>query len=223
MVKTAISTNNKEPHSIGILGGTFDPIHHGHLHYGQQIAEQLELEQVSLLPAHIPPHKSGTHANAEQRLEMVKLACQQNPLFCVDDRELHRDEHSYTINTLKQIKAEQPDTILYFFIGMDSLANLSSWYQWQELLTLCHLIVTDRPGYQVPEPGSALGDYIENHLTSDLGRLRQDACGYIYLAHTDNLEISSSAIRERLASRQNCQYLLPESILGYIFKHKLYV
>ena len=133
---------------IAILGGTFDPIHHGHLKPAQQVANWLKLEKLVLLPAHIPPHKNGTYANASQRKAMVELVCEHDKLFHIDSRELTRTSPSYTVETLKEIKSENPHSQLFFIIGMDSLLNFTSWHQWQEILMLCHLVVNNRPQYE---------------------------------------------------------------------------
>jgi nicotinate-nucleotide adenylyltransferase len=208
--------------TIGILGGTFDPIHHGHLHYGQQIAEQLGLSQVILMPAHIPPHKNKTHANSSQRLKMVELACKNNPIFACDPRELTVDKPSYSFHSLSQLRAENPQAKLFFFIGMDSLLNLNLWYRWQELLDVCHLVVTERPGYCITELTDELRQFIAPRLCQSVQQLHTVPFGKVYLASTDKLEISSSAIRQRISTGLNCQYLLPEAVLEFIDQEKLY-
>ena len=130
----------------GIFGGTFDPIHNGHLLPLRQAAEQVGIQKVGLMPCHIPPHKGTPSVSSHQRLKMVELACETDPLFYADDFELLRETPSYSVETLKQKKQQKPEQTLCFFMGMDSLRSLNSWYHWQDLLSYCHIIVCKRPG-----------------------------------------------------------------------------
>ncbi|MBI3310128.1 MAG: nicotinate-nucleotide adenylyltransferase [Serratia liquefaciens] len=140
------------PHGTPVLhalfGGTFDPIHYGHLRPVEALAAEVGLNRVTLLPNHVPPHRPQPEANAQQRLKMVELAIAGNPLFAVDDRELHRTTPSYTIETLEAIRKERGAALpLAFIIGQDSLLTLHKWHRWQSLLDTCHLLVLARPGY----------------------------------------------------------------------------
>ena len=236
--------NNAEndAEKIGILGGTFDPIHLGHLMPTQEIAKQLTLEHVFLLPAHIPPHKSGTIASSEQRVAMVKLACQAMPLFCLDDRELKRDKPSFTVDTLTEIAEQHPSSQRFFFIGMDSLLSLQSWHRWQDLLLLTNLVVSERPGYSRQNANDNLAAIIERHQVTDIEKIKQGH-GQIIFAQSQQFNISSTELRAALKQASNTevnnaspceqlnkqltkqkqlsQYLLP-NIIDYIREQQLY-
>ena len=133
--------------AIGILGGTFDPIHYGHLTPAREAMQALGLEHIRLMPNHIPPHRPQPVASSEQRLAMVTLAASEFGGFQVDDRELRRQSPSFTFDTLRQLRHELPDTPICFLIGMDSLLSLPTWHRWQELTDYAHLVVSVRPGW----------------------------------------------------------------------------
>jgi len=215
----------KQP-ALGILGGTFDPIHQGHIKSAQGVAKELGLEKVLLIPAHIPPHKTSTelipHATASQRADMVKLACLNNPLFHCDTRELNRSGHSYTVDTLKELKQQHPEQPLYFIIGMDSLMSFTRWYRFQEILTLCHLVVNVRPDYPVEAFNDETKQLIANYQTTDENQLTQRPAGKIFFAQKSFFPISSTQIRQDLSQQKDCsEQLLPE-ISDFIHKNKLY-
>lgn len=162
-------TNPEHPTVLhALFGGTFDPIHYGHLRPVEALAAEVGLNRVTLLPNHVPPHRPQPEANAQQRLKMVELAIAGNPLFAVDDRELHRTTPSYTIETLETIRKErgaaQP---LAFIIGQDSLLTLHKWHRWQALLDVCHLLVLARPGYNDRMDTPELQQWLERHRTAD--------------------------------------------------------
>lgn len=206
-----------------LFGGTFDPIHYGHLRPVKALAAEVGLSRVTLLPNHVPPHRPKPKANAQQRLKMVKLAIADTPLFSVDDRELHRTTSSYTIETLEAIRKEhdaaQP---LAFIIGQDSLLALHKWYRWQSLLEVCHLLVLARPGYNDRMDTPELQQWLEHHQVTDAALLSQRPNGYIYLAGTPELEISATEIRQRRHQGLNCDDLLPLSVQHYIELQGLY-
>jgi len=219
-----MNTVNKRPQQkpIAILGGTFDPIHYGHLKPAQHMAQELDLGRVVLLPAHIPPHKSATSACSTARAEMVELVCQQETLFELDDRELTRDKPSYTLDTLRLYKKEHPDRQLLFFIGMDSLLTFTTWHQWQEILTLCHLVVCPRPGYRATAMDQQTLALLAKHQVSDKKALLEKESGGILIVPPCDWNISSTEIRARLKTRQDCADIMPGYILDYINRHQLY-
>ena len=139
---------------IGILGGTFDPIHLGHTLPAKAVAAYLSLDKVLVIPAAVPPHKATPNISAVNRAAMVKLACENEPLLSCDERELTRDGYSFTIDTLKTLSQEQPNARLYFIIGLDSLLTFTTWRCYQEILSFCHLIVNTRPNYQLNQLNS---------------------------------------------------------------------
>lgn len=211
---------NKKP--IGILGGTFDPIHFGHLRPAQQILNALDFAEIRLMPSHKPPHKSGTNATSQQRADMAQLACQDMPGFSVDLRELQRHDPSYTVVTLQNIRQQQPDTPLCFLMGMDSLLSLKSWYQWTEMLKLCHLVVSYRPGW-VLDQQAVISDVLEQHQTDDFRQLHQCSNGLIYLAEIEQLDISATQIRHNVQAGVSNAGLLPGAVAEYIVACGLYL
>lgn len=206
-----------------LFGGTFDPIHEGHLKPVSALAAQLGIRHITLLPNYIPPHRPQPEANPQQRLEMVTLAIENNPLFSVDDRELHRSSPSYTLDTLEEIRAEHdPLTPLAFIIGQDSLLTFHQWYHWTELLNYCHLLVCARPGYAQYPDNPELQHWLKQHQLKDPHCLQQHPAGYIYLADTPLLDISANDIRQRHHQGIPCDDLLPITVQHYIALQGLY-
>ncbi|MQL50532.1 nicotinate-nucleotide adenylyltransferase [Photorhabdus khanii] len=206
-----------------LFGGTFDPIHYGHLHSVEALAHQTGLKQVILLPNHVPPHRPQPEATAQQRLEMVRLTVQGNPLFTVDTRELERTTPSYTIDTLESFRQEfgenQP---LAFIIGQDSLLSLHTWHRWQELLNICHLLVCARPSYQTQLSTIEMQQWLTQHQIDNPTLLSNKPNGYIYLANTPLLRISATDIRQRHQQGLSCDDLLSPSVQKYIDSQGLY-
>lgn len=215
-------TKPNSPPLIALLGGTFDPIHLGHILPAQETAQWLGAKELHLIPAHIPPHKNTTHANATQRAEMVSLVCQQNNVFTLDSRELNRHCPSYTVDTLHEIKAEQPKADLYFIMGMDSLLSFTQWHRWQEILTLCNLVVNIRPGYPHLALASALDPTLASRLIYNIAQLQQQKVGQIILHESTPVDISSTSIREKIKAKLDYRPHLPELVFNYIEHHKLY-
>jgi len=220
MIKETLSAG------IGILGGTFDPIHLGHTQSAQGVAKELGLTTVLLIPAHIPPHKVSSdlvpHATAQQRAAMVELACQQSTLFSCDTRELLRDGHSYTIDTLKELKLKYPNQPLYFIVGMDSLMSFTRWHQYQEILNLCHLVVNTRPNYAIEQLNNETEALLSKYQTTDITQLSRLESGTIFLAKAQFFDVSSTQIRDELAQEQSeHRHLLP-AISDFIHKKNLY-
>jgi nicotinate-nucleotide adenylyltransferase len=220
---SAQSKQTNKKNVIGILGGTFDPIHHGHLTPALKAATYLKLDQVLLMPAHISPHKTNTVASAKQRATMVELACLEQPLFKLDRRELKRNSPSYTVATLKEIKKESPDSCLYFFIGMDSLLNFTRWFNYQEILKYCHLIVNSRPGYDISAINMPTKELLKKHQVTESKQLEQQNCGGIFFIKQSKVAISSTEIRAKLRQNLACDKLLPKAVLDYIQAQALYL
>ncbi|REF28943.1 nicotinate-nucleotide adenylyltransferase [Xenorhabdus cabanillasii] len=222
MLHTTNSSLNS-PIIHALFGGTFDPIHYGHLRPVEALAKQVGLKQVILLPNHVPPHRLQPEASPQQRLEMVHLAVQDNPLFTVDTRELQRQTPSYTIETLKSFREEVGEQCpLAFIIGQDSLQSIHTWHRWTELLDICHLLVCSRPGYARQLATPEMQQWLEQHQVDTPAPLSQKSHGYIYLAETPLLDISATDIRQRHQQGLNCDDLLPPSIQNYIDSQKLY-
>lgn len=206
-----------------LFGGTFDPIHRGHLQAATALATELGLKSIHLLPNNIPPHKPQPQATALQRLEMLALATKNLSLFTIDSRELARPTPSYTIDTLIEWRAEQnPTNTLAFIIGEDSLYTLHNWYRWQELLNYCHLIVCRRLHKANIHYQESLKFWLEQYTTQDVTLIRSKSAGYIYFAQTPIANVSSTDIRNRLAKGKNCASMLPKQVYNYIQEHNLY-
>ncbi len=221
----SMTNSTSSPRALhAFFGGTFDPIHYGHLKPLESLAIEIGIKRVILLPNFVPPHRIPPQASALQRLNMVELAITENPLFTVDDRELYYTIPSYTINTLKALRAE-PDTLMSpiaFIIGQDSLLTLYKWHDWDSFLDLCHLLVLARPGYYPHFKRPDLQQWLESHRITNAMLLRQKLHGYIYLAHTPELNISSTEIRKRHHNRLKYDHLLPCAVHRYIELHGLY-
>lgn len=217
-------TKRQNVHTLhAFFGGTFDPIHYGHLRTVTALADEVGLESVVMLPNHVPPHRPQPEASPQQRLKMVELAIHNQRLFSVDDRELQRTTPSYTVETLEAIRQARGETIpLAFIIGQDSLLSLHKWHRWQALLDVCHLLVLSRPGYHDRMDTPALQQWLERHRVTDAKLLSQQPHGYIYQAKTPLLEISATQIRQRLHQGISCRDLLPTSVQHYIELQGLY-
>jgi nicotinate-nucleotide adenylyltransferase len=208
--------------SVGLFGGTFNPVHFGHLKIAQQMAEQLQVRHMRMLPCAIPPHREEPKVNAEQRLAMLRIALEGYPLLEADDLELHRVGPSYTIETLQLVRQEigqQP--ALFLCIGIDALANIHHWHRWQELLDYCHIAVSPRPHCQLADTGTVT-DWLDQHRCDDLATLQSSACGYIYFCNLAMLEISSTTVRDNLKRGENITSMVPACVVNYIKQHNLY-
>ncbi len=199
---------------IGILGGTFDPVHYGHLRPALEVMQALALEQLRFIPNHIPPHREVPWLPVETRQALLEIALADTPGFVLDTRELDRDGPSYTIDTLISLRAEYPGTTLCLIVGMDAFAGLAAWHRWQEILQYCHLVVTTRPGFDWPQNPVLAGLAACHAQHAD--ELRTAVAGKILLQSTTLLEISSSAIRQQVREGQSIHYLLPEAVEQYL-------
>jgi nicotinate-nucleotide adenylyltransferase len=209
---------------IGLLGGTFDPIHFGHLGMAQELAEALALDTVKFIPAAVPPLKSQPSASAADRCAMVQLAIANNPDFQLDDRELKRTGPSYTLDTLRSLRSELSEQdSLVLFIGSDAFKQFNRWHQWQEIIRLCHIALVARPDSDVSTGlNPELVTFLQDHYTENAMDLQSESAGLITMQAITPLAISSSAIREQLKNRQSARYLTPDCVLDYIAQHGLY-
>lgn len=200
----------KVSRKIGILGGTFDPIHTGHLRLAQEVYEAMELDQLIFIPAYVAPHKVGlSYAEPEQRYAMTKLALADKPHFLVSDLELQRTGVSYTFHTIQQLKQQYPEDELYFIIGADTVPQLYTWHRIQELLQEVIFVAAARPGYT---------DVLEQ-AEAQLGSVVRDR---VKLLNTSEYAVSSTEIRQRVAANAGLEDLVPEQVAQYIYEHGLY-
>lgn len=195
---------------LGILGGTFDPVHLGHLHIAEAVYAEVALEQIVFIPAFVPPHKLGQdYAPAADRYAMTELAVRGYPHFAVSDMELRRTGVSYTIDTLRELHSLYPEKQLYFIIGADSVAQLHTWNSIEEMLELATFVAAGRPGYE------GVMDEVVRHLGKEAAR-------HILLLHTPECDISSTEIRTRIRTGQSLAGLVTAEVEQYIKEHGLY-
>ena len=206
---------------MGIFGGTFDPIHYGHLRTAFEMLQALRFDEVRFMPCGNPPHRGKTYADAELRLEMVRVATEAQHGFVVDDRELRRDGPSYSVDTLATLRNEFPLRPIALMIGMDAFLGLPKWYQWREILQLAHIVVEHRPGWRAPDIGP-LGELLADRGTHRIGDLHQAKCGHIFIHDVTQLEISSTEIRELVAVGRDPRFLMPDTVRDVIEKSGCY-
>jgi len=206
---------------IGILGGTFDPVHYGHLKPALEIFQRLHLDELRVVPCFHPVHREPPVATPEQRLRMLQLALQEFPRFILDDRELRRGGDSYMVDTLGELRREFPQAVLCLLLGLDALEGFKQWHRWQQILKLAHLLVTVRPGYGL-EPGSKRGKLIAQYGMASAAGLHDRLAGGILLAATAQYDISSTLIRKRLRERQSVDGLLPPAVGEWLSENRVY-
>ncbi len=207
---------------MGIFGGTFDPIHYGHLRTAFELQQALRLKEIRFLPAGNPPHRQQPLADAQLRLEMVRAATEGHRGFMVDDREVRKAGPSYSIETLAELRLEFPDRSLCLIVGMDAFLSLPKWHQWQELLQLSHLVVAHRPGWRAPASGP-LGELLVDHGTGRIADLHDAAFGKIFIHAVTQLEISSTELRLLIASQRDPRFLMPDSVRKIIIDTGCYL
>ena len=204
---------------IGIFGGTFNPVHYGHLRSALEVKDIFDLAEIRLIPSANPPHRDLPSVSAESRLKMLQLAIDQQTDLKIDDRELNRAGPSYMVDTLKSIRSEIGSQPLILFIGSDAFNQLTTWHEWQALFNYAHIVVLTRPNYHL----QALNDFFSVHLSIDRTELAQNSAGKLYFQSVRQLDISATAIRDMIAQHKNPGFLLPDKVLTYIRQHQLYL
>ncbi len=210
---------------IGILGGTFDPVHHGHLRSALDVMQAVGLDEVRFIPANRPPHRAQPMATAQQRLAMVRAAVADQQGFMVDDREIRRSGPSFTVETLTSLRADCPDCSLCLLVGDDAFAAFSTWHQWREIPKLAHLVIMRRAATDGPAEGEwdpDVQDYLRAPGSRPADSLRQYSGGCVLFHRVTQLEISATAIRNMLAAGESPRYLLPDSVLRIIRAESIY-
>ncbi len=224
MGKPAIKKGTSKK-KVGLFGGTFNPIHLGHLRGAEEIREIFQLDQILFIPSSIPPHKmSGEIIEAKDRLEMVRLAISHNPHFSVSDIELLRPGKSYTIDTLRFFNENETNQF-FFIMGREAFVEIETWKEFKNLFTLCHFIIMTRPGTQKE---NAFSDLLPRALISDFKYDPKEetyihVSGHrLYFKEISFLDISSTKVRELIEKGRSVRYLIPPEVEGYIERHKLY-
>ncbi|MEJ2692272.1 MAG: nicotinate-nucleotide adenylyltransferase [Candidatus Thiodiazotropha sp.] len=206
---------------IGILGGTFDPIHFGHLRTALDVMQEVGLDQVRFIPLHGAVHRDQPETPAALRMRMVEMAVAGQPGFVADDRELRRAGDSYTIDTLDSLRGDYPREPLCLLLGMDAFNGFADWRRPEEILQMAHLLVMYRPGSSAPSDPRARA-ILEAHRCEEAAALRRQTAGLIQLQPVTRLEISSTRIRSLVAAEVSPRYLLPDPVLKLIEKNRLY-
>jgi nicotinate-nucleotide adenylyltransferase len=209
---------------IGVYGGTFDPIHFGHLRPALEVQQDLSLENVHFIPCGDPPHRNKPVADAQQRLAMVRAAIGDQPGFVVDERELHRSGPSYMVDTLLSLSEAFPDRTLCLMVGMDAFVDFDKWHQWQRIVELAHLVVTHRPGWDRDElnDNTTLASYVADCAVTEMQPLREQRAGLVYFIAVTQLDISSTKIRDAVRRREDIRYLVPDAVRAFIRQQHIY-
>ena len=196
---------------MGVFGGTFDPVHYGHLRTAFELFQALALAEIRFLPAGNPPHRERPVASTEVRLAMVAAAIAGARGFVLDDRETRRSGPSYTVETLEYLRGEFPDRSLCLLIGMDAFLGLPKWHQWRDILSLAHVVVAHRPGWRAPTQGP-LGELLVDRGTGLVRDLHEDKAGRILIHAVTQLEISSTEVRQLIEAGRDPRYLMPDGV-----------
>lgn len=207
--------------ATAIFGGTFDPVHYGHLRAAAEVCEMLGVDDFRLVPAGQPPHRDHTGAEAYYRLAMLELALAPYPDLTVDEREVRREGPSYMVETLTSIRTEVGDRPILLCLGQDAANDLNRWHKWRELLDLAHLVVMKRPRSR-PRYPREVADMLSGRRVGRTRRLMTEPGGHVRYLEVTQLAISSTDIREQLAAGRDPRFLLPATVLAYIRKHRLY-
>ena len=215
---------NSKP--VGIFGGTFDPVHYGHLRLAEEMLELANLRQIRFIPTGTPPHRAAPQVSAQHRSAMVQLAIADQPAFMLDEREVKRTTPCYTVDTLRELRADlgaaQP---LCLLMGGDAFLQLHTWHEWEQLFELAHIVVGYRPGFTIDErihsATAELQQHYQQRLCTADDLSRQPSGGIAELA-IPKLEISATDIRRRVAENRTIRYLLPNAVADYIHQHHLY-
>jgi nicotinate-nucleotide adenylyltransferase len=208
---------------IGILGGTFNPIHFGHLRMAQELANSLNLDEIRFIPAANPPHKNKPEVSAQHRASMVQLAIADNPTFQLDTRELERNGASYTIDTLISLRNELGENVsICLIMGSDTFTKLDTWHRWNELMDYCHIILVQRPNTKSEQLSEQMTQYLSAHYTENVDDFAEKTAGYIHMQLISAQDISATKIRQNFAEGASNKYLLLDAVLAYVAQHQLY-
>jgi len=203
---------------IGVYGGTFNPIHYGHLRTALEVKVLFNLDQLRLIPCRKPPHREQPEVSGQMRLEMLQLAIKGVAGFIADSRELDRQGPSYMVDTLRSLRQEMPEQSIILFIGADAFLGLEKWYCWQQLFDFAHLVVMTRPGFSL----SPESEFLRQRLVNQREMLAAKSAGYLLFQAVTPLDISATQIRQIIATDGNPQFLLPDAVLAFIRQHQLY-
>jgi len=208
---------------IGLFGGTFDPVHSGHLRAALEIHQNIPLKEVRFIPCRQPVHKAAPLASPEQRLAMLQLAIAPHSMFSIDERELKRKSPSYMVETLESIREEEPKTSLCLILGTDALVDFCSWHRWEDILKLAHLVVARRLGYPAIPSTGKIAEVIQEHRCLYPEHLHHAPAGHIFFQAITTLDITSTQIRNDVMINRSPKYLIPDTVEAYITKERVYL
>lgn len=211
---------SKEP--LALFGGTFDPVHYGHLRCADEARQKLGLKYLYLLPSGRPPHRDMPRATVKQRLDMLQLACPEFPHLLVDDRETRRNGPSYMVDTLQELRTGFEDRPLLLLIGQDAANLLHTWFQWEQLFALAHIVVLTRPGaetHYIPE----LVKQMQTRAASNVQELHSSKAGLVLHLEVESIDVSASGIQSAIRSGGSPRAMLPAAVLHYINQNRLYL
>jgi nicotinate-nucleotide adenylyltransferase len=217
-------TNAERPgvNPVALLGGTFDPVHYGHLRCAEEVRKKLDLANLYLLPAGSPPHRDTPEASVKQRLEMLQLACLEFPHLLIDDRETRRSGPSYMADTLQEVRAEFPNAPILLLIGQDAVNLLHTWFDWKRLFELAHIVVLTRPGTRTGHPPE-LAFEIEPRFVFDSQELCETRAGSVLRLEVEPIDVSATDIKRIIRSGHLPMKKTPASVVEYISKNRLYL
>lgn len=209
---------------IGILGGSFDPIHLGHLRAAVELRDMLGLREVRLVPSGQPPHRGGAVADARQRVQMLQLAVAGEPGLVIDEQELHRAGPSFTLYTVLATREVVKNDPICLIIGADQFVSFDTWHRWRELCELAHIVVVYRPGWNLSGQiaNRDLAELVQERLTDRPGDLSRAMGGKLFFAQLSSMDIASSRIRALIREDKSARYLVPDAVLDYIQQQRLY-
>lgn len=206
---------------IGIFGGTFDPVHLGHLRPPLEILDALSLDQIRFIPTGCPPHRSPPVAPAALRLQMLKAAVAAEPRFEVDEREIRRTTPCYTVDTLAELRRDFPQDALFLIVGMDAFLGFPTWHDWRRLFDLAHIVVAHRPGWTMREQGP-LREILDARFSHGVGELAGHTAGRILFQPVTQLEISATQVRRCVAEGRDPRYLVPDAVRDILIESTCY-
>lgn len=217
-----MNNSQRSVKSLAIFGGTFDPIHIGHLRSAIEVRELLACDELRFIPCHQPPHRAEPSASSAQRLSMIELAIADEVGLTVDAREIERTGPSYTIDTLIELREEVgAQCVMHMIVGMDAFAALDGWHRWRELLDFAHIVVMQRPENSLLKRG-VVGELLRQRRV-DIEQLKSSPCGSVAVVQLTPLPISATQIRTLIRTQRTPRYLLPDAVWQFIRANRLYI
>ena len=208
---------------IGIFGGTFDPVHYGHIKTALFVKQALNLSRLRFIPNRVPPHRETPWLPAEERLHLLQCALNDYDDIVIDERELNRHGPSYMVDTLKELKADLPGETLCLIIGMDAFLGINRWHEWRTIFDYCHVVVMTRPGFDLSGISKGMNTqdyrYIIDRITDDVSALSARECGKILLQSVPELDISSTMIRETLKNKKDISAWVPPAVCQQLMRN----